>query len=345
MRLVRCPSFGEPIVPACVHELRGRPGALAELRVAELRRVPELGPSAFVLDETKQHTGSFKVRGAIAAIANAQQSGVGEVVTASAGNHGAGIAYASRLLGARATVFVPRSAPIAKRSKIEGPGVTLRVVPTDHFDAAEQEAKKYAAASGIPFVSAYEDDIVAAGNGATLAFELVSALGKVPDVVLCPLGGGGLASGVVWGLSTEAGERKCSAPAVFGVQSEASPSTAMSLERGSAVTYLEGEPTWADGLEGGISERGFARVKELIRGVYVVDEAAVRRAMQFCKERLAIRAEGSGAIAIAPLLEGLAETMTVVAILSGSNVDDAIWDELSRANVTNGDPSDTRPAR
>jgi threonine dehydratase len=184
----------------------------------DLRADPSGRTRVWLALEALQVTGSFKVRGALVSLdANRAR---GHFVAASAGNHGAGLAYAANVLGLSATVCVPRTAPHTKRARIEKYGAELVVAPSSHYDDAEDLAKQIALARGSIFISPYDDVDVVRGNGSSLGFEIVRALGGVPDRVLVPLGGGGLGTGLSWALAAEAhgeGQR-----AVWGVQSEAS---------------------------------------------------------------------------------------------------------------------------
>lgn len=304
----------------------GRRFPQAQLRPLKLTRAADLDRRAdpsgstrvWLALEALQVTGSFKVRGALVAL-DALGPGA-QVIAASAGNHGAAVSYAAKVLGARATVCVPRSAPLAKRSKIERHGAELVLVQSDHYDDAEALAKELAVTQGRAFLSPYDDEDVVLGNGTSLAFDVVEALGRVPDRVLAPFGGGGLATGLAWGMAAEGEGRR-----VWGVQSEASPAMAMSLERGGAVERLEtGGTTLAEGLEGGISAAGFARAREAVAGVVVVSEEHIAEAMAWGCKATGVGLEGSAATALVPLLQGLPENLRggdVVAILTGRNVD------------------------
>ncbi|MFO0676594.1 MAG: pyridoxal-phosphate dependent enzyme [Polyangiaceae bacterium] len=278
----------------------------------------------WIADETAQVTGSFKVRGALVALA-ALDGSVHEVVTASAGNHGAGIAHAAKVLGKDATVVVPRTAPLAKRSKIEAAGARIVLAPSDHFDDAEAFAIRTAAERGARFVSAYDDPWVVAGNGASMGFEIVRALGHVPATVVAPFGGGGLATGIALALARASGRDVSELRPVLGVQTELSPTMALSLERGEAIErFLPPSPSWAEGLEGGIARNAFARARGAIRGVAVVSESSVREAMTRARDELGLVVEGSAAVTLALLLEGLPDATgpgDVVFVLTGRNVD------------------------
>jgi threonine dehydratase len=313
----------------------------ASLREVPLVRAPDLDRRAdregrirvWLALEALQTTGSFKVRGALVALdAIRARKGEGARVVAatSAGNHGAGVAYAARVLGLSAMIVMPRAALRAKRARIASYGAQIVLTTSDHYDDVEAAAKVIAAETGAEFVSRYDDLDVVAGNGASLGFEIVRAMGGVPDVTLTPFGGGGLATGLAYAFADEA-EGCNEAPSVWGVQSEASPAMALSLERGEAVERLRAsEPTIAEGLEGGISKRGFERAREAIAGVIVADEAEIATAMTYAYREFGLALEGSAAIGLVPLLYGLPEVVRasrreeetdLVVVLTGRNVD------------------------
>jgi threonine dehydratase len=302
-----------------------RPCSLARLSEADGRAHARV----WVALELLQVTGSFKVRGALLAMSRLASKGETRVVAASAGNHGAGVAYAARALGLHATIVVPKGAPETKRARIASYGAELVVSPSEGYDAAEREAIALAAERGLPFLSPYDDVAVLAGNGASLGYEIAAALGRSPAVVLAPFGGGGLATGLACALPESR---------VWGAQSEASPAFARSLERGSAVESLDPEPTLADGLEGGISKRAFARARAVVSGVVVVGEAAIGAAMAAAYRSLGVTIEGSAAAALAPLLDELPQELRpseggdLVVVLTGRNVDRARLDAVVEQN-------------
>jgi threonine dehydratase len=275
----------------------------ARLREVPLVRAPELDLRAdpggttrvWLALEALQVTGSFKVRGALVSLdANRARGGV---VAASAGNHGVAVAYAALVLGLPATVCVPRRAPQARRAKIERYGAELVVASTDDQGDLEILARKIARAQQSAFISQSSDIDVVAGNGSSLGFEIVRALGGVPERVLAPLGGGGLATGLSWALSVEArgtGER-----AVWGVQSEACCAMSASAEIGRGVGCA------------------FA-------GLLVVTDEQIAAAMAHAYSDMGLVVEGSAAAALAPVLFGLPERVRggdLVVVLSGRNVD------------------------
>jgi threonine dehydratase len=297
---------------------------VARCEPVDRRADPTGATRIWLAHEHMQVTGSFKVRGALNAIAARERAGVSSVVAASAGNHGAGVAYAARELGVQAVVVVPNGAPAVKRAKIEAYGARIILSRSPHYDGAEAEAIELARESATPFLSPYDDVDVVIGNGSSLGFEIARALGRVPERVVAPFGGGGLATGIAWSLAHESANDDIRR--VWGAQSEASPAMAMSLERGAAVTTLEGPPTLAEGLEGGISVAAFARARAVVAGVLALDEPAIAEAMRYAKNELGITIEGSAAVALAPILLGVPDALRggdLVVVLTGQNVDAA----------------------
>lgn len=277
--------------------------------------------------EGLQRTGSFKVRGAARKLASltADERARG-VVSASAGNHGAGVALAGARLRIPVTVVVPETAPAIKRQRIASLGAEV-VVSGTHYDAAEAEARRRARAAGAVFVSPFDDPAVIEGNGGSLADEL---LGQVPDLarVVCPVGGGGLIGGLAARLAPRGVH-------VIGVQPEANCAMHASLQQGRALTAYEGEPTLAEGCEGAVAESTYALVRDHVDSIALVSEAAIRRAVAFCYRTAGVVAECSAAVAMAGFLEGAvrpAPTGTTVCVLTGSNIEPDLLDAILAAH-------------
>ena len=264
--------------------------------------------------EPFQRTGSFKFRGAynrLTVLEPAQRDA--GVVAFSSGNHGAAVALAAKLLGISAVVVVPANGSRAKLAAIEGYGAELR-----RYDPAtetrEEVAAGIAADRGLTIIRPFDDYDVMAGQG-TVGVELAD---QAPDVelVLVPVGGGGLAAGVstaITGLLPGA--------AVIGVEPAAAGDTARSMRAGYRVTIPEPD-TLADGLRA--TEPGeltFAVNSRRLKDVVTVTEDAIVEAMRFCFERLKIVVEPSGAVPLAALLSGVvgAAGRTAV-VLSGGNI-------------------------
>jgi threonine dehydratase len=302
------------------------------VRASELdaRADPNGKTSVWLALEALQVTGSFKVRGALVSL-DANRSR-GHVVTASTGNHGIAVAYAAAILGLSATVCVPRTAPRTARAKIERYGAELVVAASDDEDAAEDLARATAMAQGGAFLLPYEDVGVITGNGSSLGFEIVRALGGVPDRVLAPFGRGGLATGLAWALAVEAnGAVDCR---VWGVQSATSRMTAPSIEHGEAVARSRGDSaSLAGGLTTGTAEAAFDRATGAIAGVVVATEAQIAAAMVHAYRDMGLVIEGSAAAALVPVLFGLPKAIRggdLVVVLTGRNVDPERLDSVMR---------------
>src|SRR5207244_3812978 len=202
------------------------------------------GTDVWLKFECFQLTGSFKLRGALNALMTMpdaqRQRGV---VTASAGNHGLGVARAAAVLGVRATVIVPETASPAKVEALRNSGAEL-LLRGASYDEAESAAMSTASERGLPFISAYNNAAVVAGGG-TIALEVVDDLPSVRSMVV-PAGGGGLIGGIgvaAHGLNPEM--------AIYGVQSTASPALHAALKAGRRVP-VEVMPSLADGLSGNV---------------------------------------------------------------------------------------------
>lgn len=284
-----------------------------------LERAPLIGERVWIKRETEQHTGSFKVRGALAAL-TAYEDAVRRhgAVAASAGNHGLGLAYAARALGMHARIYVPASAARVKVDGIRALGADVIEVAGVGYDGAEDAALRDAATTGARFVSPYDDPYVACGNGGTLGLEVLDALPECAAIVT-PVGGGGL----LLGLDAARRARR-SALRLIGVQSEVSPAMLLSLARGAALERYEAElPTLAEGLEGGVAKTTFSHVQALGATTLVtVSEREIADAMRFAQGKLGLVIEGSAAVVVAfarrwsRTLEG-----EVVLLLTGRNVD------------------------
>ncbi len=275
-------------------------------------RLPHRQAPTFLKLDTLQPTGSFKVRGALAA--TAAYAGLGlRIVTASAGNHGLGIAHAAAALGAAATVVVPRNASAAKIAALRTYPVDLRLVG-DSYEEAERYAQLLAQTEGH-FVSAYDDPYVIGGQ-ATLVQEVARQLSGEFTIVI-PLGGGGLLSGTALSVSRMGG-----AVEVVGVEATESQAVSSAVRAGHHVEVPIGT-TIADGLAGNIDPA--ARTPALIQAAGVrlchVSETAIRQAMRDLVTGAGLVVEGSGAVGLAALTAGLLPpTATIVLALTGRNV-------------------------
>jgi threonine dehydratase len=275
------------------------------------------GADVYLKLETQQRTGSFKLRGAFNAIASLSEGERARgLVTASAGNHGQGVALAASLLGARALVFVPASAPQAKKRRIARCGAELREIEGG-YDEAHHAAEAHAGETGAAFVHAFSDPAVVAGQG-TVGLEIVQALPEVRTIV-APVGGGGLIGGI--GIAARA---LGSGVRVLGAQTEETAAMFESLRAGRLVSPPYG-PTLCEGLSGDVDERSLALAAQVVDGIGIVPESAVRAAMRRLYDEEGIVAEGSAAVGVAALLEGAFDVIDgpVAIVLTGGNVDGA----------------------
>ncbi len=265
--------------------------------------------------ENLQHTGAFKIRGALSRLlAMPPDVRAGGVITASAGNHGLGVALAARLLGISATVVVPTTVPLAKLTAIQRQGAEA-VLEGPTYDDAHAAAVGLAAERNLTYVHAFDDPDVISGQG-TIALELIADSPEL-DAIVVPVGGGGLISGI-------AVAAKALRPSlrVIGVQATGSPALAESFREGRLMTAASS--TIADGIA--VKRPGalaFELINRLVDDVVTVDDEAIARAIVLLLERHKLLAEGAGAVALAAVLEGEipARLRRVGVIVSGGNVD------------------------
>lgn len=291
-------------------------------RSAALSRL--VGGDVYLKLETEQVTGSFKLRGALNAIATLpEERRARGVVAASAGNHGLGVAYAARHVGVPATVFVPASAPAVKKGGIAAFGASVDDASHD-YDAAHRRALAHAQRTGAAYVDPCAGDALLAGQG-TVALEV---LGALPDVstLLVPVGGAGLIGGIGALVRARAARAR-----VVGVQSTQTAAMARSLRAGHVVE-IPSVPTLADGLAGQIDDYALAIGRAVIAEMVTVTEDAIADAIAWlsCEERLTV--EGAGAVTTAALLGAHVRTSAgpVVAVVSGGNIDPARHAEIAR---------------
>lgn len=257
--------------------------------------------------ENLQRTGSYKVRGALNAMLAALERGDGRpVICASAGNHAQGVAWASHRLGVQAITVMPHGAPATKIAGVQHWGATVRQ-HGNSYDEAYAFARELAGQNGYRFLSAFDDPDVIAGQG-TLGIELAP---HAPDVVIVPIGGGGLASGVALALKSQ-GVR------IVGAQVEGVDSMARAI-RGD-VREIDPVPTLADGVKvkipGFITRRLCA---SLLDDVVIVREAELRETLVRLALEEHLIAEGAGALALAAGRRVAGKRKC--AVVSGGNID------------------------
>jgi threonine dehydratase len=272
--------------------------------------------------EQQQRTGSFKIRGAYNRIAQLPP-GVA-VVAASAGNHAQGVALAASLTGRAATIYMPRGAALPKVEATRAYGASVRL-EGELVDDCLALAKAFAEERGAVFVPPFDDPEVIAGQG-TVGLELLE---EAPDaeVVVVPVGGGGLLAGVAAAvaLAGEGGGR----PRVVGVEAAGAPTLTAALAAGHPVT-IDRPATMADGIAvARCSELTLAHAQAYVDEVVTVDEEEISQAMLLLVERAKAVVEPAGATSLAAILTGrIAGSGPAVAVLSGGNVDPLLLTKL-----------------
>ena len=265
--------------------------------------------------ENFQKTGSFKARGATNAVFSLPQSQAQNgVATHSSGNHGAALARAAQLRGVRATVVMPHNAPRAKQESVRRyGGQIIFCEPT--LEAREKTLERVIAERGACVVHPYNDLRVMAGQG-TAAVELIEAVPDL-DVLLSPVGGGGLLSGIaVVAKSLKPSIR------VIGVEPAAADDAARSFRNGRIVPSVN-PATIADGLRSSLGDLTFAQIRRCVDDIVTVSEESIVSAMRRIWEVMKILVEPSGAVAYAALVEGGLDVRgrRVGLVLTGGNLD------------------------
>jgi threonine dehydratase len=270
------------------------------------------GREVLLKPEYRQRTGSFKIRGAYNHISRLDP-GV-DVVAASAGNHAQGVALAAALTGHRAVIYMPVTAALPKVQATRSYGAEVRL-EGGVVDDSMAAAKAFAAECGAVFVPPFDDPLIIAGQG-TVGLELANEAPEA-EVVVVPVGGGGLVAGVATALANT--RRGCK---VIGVEAAGAPSMANSLAAGHTVT-LDSLATMADGIAvKSVCDLTLAHVRAFVDEVVTVDEEQISQAVLLLLERAKAVVEPAGAVALAALLSGKVPGRgPAVAILSGGNVD------------------------
>jgi threonine dehydratase len=253
--------------------------------------------------ENLQRTGSFKIRGAynrISSLSDAEKAA--GVVAASAGNHGQAVAWAAREVGARARIFMPQDAPMAKVDATRHYGADV-VLTGPAIEEALDACRAYVHDEGATFVHPFEDPVVIAGQG-TIGLELADQVEQVETVVI-PIGGGGLASGIALALrAVKPGLR------IVGVQAEGT------LPGGSGYTIADGIAVKKPG------ELTMSILDDVLDDIVSVGDEEISDALVVLLERTKLVVEGAGAVSVAAVLAGkVGGSGCVVPVLSGGNID------------------------
>lgn len=302
-------------IRAAAHRIAGK---VHRTPLVHSERIGErVGARLFLKCESFQKTGSFKPRGALNKVLSlrAEERAKG-LVTVSAGNHAQAVAWAARIAGASCVVVMPSDAPRAKIDAVKGYGAQVvlhddRATLFDRLNAVREER-------GLTFVHPFDDPVVLAGAGTT-ALEILEDLPET-DVVVVPVGGGGLLGGIA-----SAVRQLRAAARVVAVELEAGPGLGPALAAGRPVTVVRPAGTLADGMTPPfVGALPLEIARECVDEVVTVSEGAIREAMRMLMTRAKLFVEGSGAAATAALLDGRVRVQPgarIVAVVSGGNAD------------------------
>ena len=274
----------------------------------------ESGNEIYIKLENLQKTGSFKIRGAYNKISNLtdneKQRGV---VASSAGNHAQGVAYAAEESGIKAVIVMPKSTPLIKVESTKKYGAEV-VLYGDIYDDAFKKAKELEEKEGYIFVHPFNDEEVLYGQG-TIALEILEKLPET-DIIIVPIGGGGLISGIACAAKIMKPEIK-----IIGVEPEGAASAYESIKENKIVELKEAN-TIADGTAvKKIGELNFEYIKKYVDEIITVSDYELMEAFLLLVEKHKIIAENSGILSVAALKKLKEKNKKVVSVISGGNID------------------------
>ncbi len=275
------------------------------------------GCRLFLKLENLQMTGSFKERGALnkmLSLTEAQRAA--GAIAASAGNHAQGVARAAQMLGSKAIIVMPETTPLAKIRGAQELGAEI-VLYGSGYDEAFSKAQELQQEHGYTFIHAFDDPLVIAGQG-TIGLELLEQAPDL-DVVIVPIGGGGLITGIATAIKAQRPEVR-----LIGVETARLPAMKTCLEIGQVQT-LPAAKTLADGISvARVGEQTFPIVRQYVEAIATVSEEEIANAILILLEREKTLVEGAGAVGFAALYQrkiaGI-EGKNVVVVLSGGNID------------------------
>ena len=272
------------------------------------------GNHVYIKPENMQVTGAYKIRGAYYKISTlTPEEKARGLITASAGNHAQGVAYAAQAAGVKATVVMPTTTPLVKVNNTKDYGANV-ILHGAVFDDAAELASQLAEAEGYTYIHPFNDPILATGQG-TIAYEIFSDLPEV-DIILVPVGGGGLAAGV-------ASLAKLLNPnvKVIGVEPTGAASMKASLEAGHVVS-LDRVETIADGVAVKTpGDKIFPYVQQNLDGILTIEDRELVDAFLDMMEKHKMIVENAGLLSIAALAHLDCTGKNVVSVLSGGNMD------------------------
>lgn len=266
--------------------------------------------------ENLQRVGAFKFRGALNAISSMPTEMLCKgVVTHSSGNHAQALALAAKIFNADAFIVMPENAPIVKINAVrEYGGKIIFCIPT--LEARETATAKVIIETGAAFVHPYNDDRIIAGQ-ATCALEFLDQLVDAPDIVVAPVGGGGLLSGTAISTKSFSSDIK-----VYGAEPEMADDAYRSFKSGEIIPQTNPQ-TIADGLLTSLGDKTFEIIKSNVDDILLCSEDHIKQAMRLVFENLKMVVEPSGAVSLAVVLANLDKfrNKNVGLIISGGNID------------------------
>ena len=281
-----------------------------------------LGLDITIATETFQHTGSFKFRAAYNLALNVQEN---EILTASSGNFGQALAYACRLLGKKCTVVMPVTSAQVKIDAVRSYGATVDLVDTTKVGRNERVAQLAGQMPEAYFASAYDDKFVIEGN-ASLGDELAA---RNFDVVISPVGGGGLISGIITGLRRQGRSTK-----VYGAEPQLGNDAARSLKAGKIIPNETEPMTIADGARTiSLGNLNWEIIKYEVTNIFEISEDTIAEAVRLYFGLANLKCEPTGALSLGAVLTKPEELKNkkVCLVVSGGNVDPSIYSAILEA--------------
>jgi len=279
-----------------------------------------LGCELYFKAENLQKVGAFKARGGCNAVFSMDTKSLAKgVITHSSGNHGAALAWAAALRGANCTVVMPENAPLVKKQAVRGYGAkVIECIPT--MDDREAAVAAEIQATGSTLVHPYDSEAIIAGQG-TAALETLDQLDCLPDIIITPVGGGGLLAGTAIAAHAVA-QNSGKTISVVGAEPHGASDAWRGFTSGQRVEVQTPE-TIADGLRSTLGVRNFSIITEQVNDIVLASEQAIIEAMRLVWMRMKIVIEPSAAVAVAAVMEnpGMFSEKRLAIILSGGNVD------------------------
>lgn len=268
----------------------------------------------YIKPENLQRTGAFKIRGAYNKIVKMDDEAKAKgLIASSAGNHAQGVAYAASKLGVKATIVMPQHTPLIKVEATEAHGAEV-VLAGEVYDEAYQKACDLQKEHGYTFVHPFNDEDVIEGQG-TIALEILEELPEA-DIILVPIGGGGLISGIACAAKQIKPTIK-----IIGVEPEGAASALAAINEDQVVALKEAN-TIADGTAvKEIGDRTFDYIKEYVDGIITVSDYELMDAFLLLVEKHKLVAENSGILSLAALKKLNEKNKKVVSLISGGNID------------------------